>query len=201
MKKSKKLSQKQQDCEIDKSTIGKEHEPIESNFGPIRFVEKINKDGEAIIDFDFKTFSKGVQNTTGAHHLDFGSDLILQVIAATCKNKTLEVEKANAVTSALSEIKPKSALEGMMAVQMVIVHNQAMRLLSYANNTTFNPQIELYLNLANKLLRTFISQFDALTKCRRNGQQKVTVEHVHINEGGQAIVGTVSEGGGGNIEK
>jgi hypothetical protein len=32
------------------------------------------------------------------------------------------------------------------------------------------------------------------------GQQKVTVEHVHVHEGGQAIVGMV-EGGGGSSKK
>ena len=28
------------------------------------------------------------------------------------------------------------------------------------------------------------------------GQQKMTVEHVHVHEGGQAIVGNVQQGGG-----
>jgi hypothetical protein len=32
---------------------------------------------------------------------------------------------------------------------------------------------------------------------RGKGQQKVTVEHVHVHTGGQAIVGSVSQSGGG----
>jgi hypothetical protein len=36
---------------------------------------------------------------------------------------------------------------------------------------------------------------EALNRHRGKGQQKVTVEHVHVHEGGQAIVGNV-EGGG-----
>jgi hypothetical protein len=32
---------------------------------------------------------------------------------------------------------------------------------------------------------------DALNRHRGKGQQKVTVEHVHVHSGGQAIVGTV----------
>jgi len=32
---------------------------------------------------------------------------------------------------------------------------------------------------------------EALQRYRGKGQQKVTVEHVHVNAGGQAIVGTV----------
>jgi hypothetical protein len=34
-------------------------------------------------------------------------------------------------------------------------------------------------------------QVEALHRYRGKGQQKVTVEHVHVNAGGQAIVGTV----------
>ena len=42
---------------------------------------------------------------------------------------------------------------------------------------------------------------EALKKYRTGGQQKMVVEHVHVNEGGQAIVGTVNQGGGGNNKK
>jgi hypothetical protein len=36
----------------------------------------------------------------------------------------------------------------------------------------------------------------ALNRHRGKGQQKVTVEHVHVHDGGQAIVGNVQAGGG-----
>jgi hypothetical protein len=52
-------------------------------------------------------------------------------------------------------------------------------------------------NLAVKLLRTFTMQVEALQRYRGKGQQKVTVEHVHVHAGGQAIVGAVTPGGGG----
>jgi hypothetical protein len=40
-------------------------------------------------------------------------------------------------------------------------------------------------------------QVEALQRYRGKGQQKVTVEHVHVRSGGQAIVGTIHPGGGG----
>ena len=49
---------------------------------------------------------------------------------------------------------------------------------------------------ATKMLRTFIAQMDALKKYRTGGQQKMVVEHVHVNEGGQAIVGNINQKGG-----
>ena len=43
------------------------------------------------------------------------------------------------------------------------------------------------------------SVHQALTsdKNRGKGQQKVTVEHVHVHAGGQAVVGTIEQKGGG----
>jgi hypothetical protein len=44
----------------------------------------------------------------------------------------------------------------------------------------------------NKLTRTFAVQVEALKNYRSKGEQKMTVQHVHVAEGGQAIVGNVS---------
>ncbi len=52
--------------------------------------------------------------------------------------------------------------------------------------------VELYVNRANKLLRTFTAQMEALKKHRSTGEQHVTVEHVTVQNGGQAVVGTVT---------
>jgi hypothetical protein len=52
---------------------------------------------------------------------------------------------------------------------------------------------------ANKLSRTFATLLEA--RRRGKGQQKVTVEHVHVHAGGQAVVGTVETPGGGDTRK
>ena len=38
---------------------------------------------------------------------------------------------------------------------------------------------------------------EALKRYRTGGEQKVTVQHVTVNEGGQAVVGNVSQTPGG----
>ena len=55
---------------------------------------------------------------------------------------------------------------------------------------------------ATRLMRLFNDQLEAMQKLKgKSGQQKVTVEHVHVHDGGQAIVGAVQvkkgAGGGG----
>ena len=42
-------------------------------------------------------------------------------------------------------------------------------------------------------MRVFSEQLEAMQKLRgKAGQQRVTVEHVHVHNGAQAIVGTVT---------
>ncbi len=53
----------------------------------------------------------------------------------------------------------------------------------------------------NKLARTFTAQVEALKRYRTGGEQKVTVQHVTVNEGGQAVVGNVSHSAGGRGAK
>ena len=50
---------------------------------------------------------------------------------------------------------------------------------------------------ANKLSRTYATLLEALNRHRGKGQQKVTVEHVHVHSGGQAVVGLVENPGRG----
>jgi hypothetical protein len=40
-------------------------------------------------------------------------------------------------------------------------------------------------------------QMEALKRYRTGGEQKVTVQHVSVNEGGQAIVGNVNQAASG----
>ena len=97
----------------------------------------------------------------------------------------------------LQGIKPRDEIEGMLAVQMVGVHNMAMDAMRLVMISDQYPEArDRNANRANKLLKTFASQVETLKKYRTGGQQKMTVEHVHVNKGGQAIVGSVTQGEG-----
>jgi len=65
-------------------------------------------------------------------------------------------------------------------------------------NQTFEGRRDS-LNQANKLVRSYAVLMDDLNRHRGKGQQRVTVEHVHVHQGGQAIVGAV-QGGGASTE-
>jgi hypothetical protein len=99
-------------------------------------------------------------------------------------------------------IGPKDELEAMMAAQLIAAHNAAMECYRRAmlSEQTFEGRRE-NLSQANKLSRTYATLLEALNRHRGKGQQRVTVEHVHVHEGGQAIVGNVENPGGGVTAK
>jgi hypothetical protein len=101
----------------------------------------------------------------------------------------------SASLSFLAGVEPKDELEGMLAAQLLASHNAAMECYRRAmiSEQSFEGRKE-NLSQANKLSRTHATLLEALNRHRGKGQQKVTVEHVHVHEGGQAIVGNV-EGG------
>lgn len=107
---------------------------------------------------------------------------------------------------AAETIDAKNSLEKMLAHQMTACHIMSMRLMgkaikftqSYTTDYT-HPNMEKAVKLVNasaRLMDTFQRGLATLAKVRIGGCQKVTVEHVHVNKGGQAIVGNVQGGGG-----
>ena len=120
---------------------------------------------------------------------------------ANSSDETQE-QRASATVAALIGIGPRDELEGMIAAQLIAAHSAAMECYRRAmiSGQTLEGRRE-NLNQANKLSRTYVSLLEALNRHRGKGQQKVTVEHVHVHAGGQAMVGMVETPGGGDQPK
>ena len=102
------------------------------------------------------------------------------------------VDKVNAALVAINGISPRDQLEALLVVQMVATHNLALDFLKRATNPGAHPEmVSENIDRAAKLMRAYAAQLTALERHRGYGKQYVTVEHVHVNSGGQAIVGAV----------
>lgn len=100
----------------------------------------------------------------------------------------------NFMLSMVQGLEPKDPLEVMLATQMAAVQMLTMRhAIQLANSNTYKGQ-EHAERALNKLARTFLSQVEALKRYRTGGEQRVTVQHVSVNDNAQAIVGNVSAG-------
>jgi len=132
--------------------------------------------------------------TTAFSDKDAAMKLLNQV--AESQSDPDAVSNKNAAFAFLNGIAPESPLEGLLAAQAVAAHNLAMEFSRRAMTTDNPEQIDRHVNRSAKMMRTFTAQVEALQKLRNKGQQKITVQHVQVNEGGQAIIGDVSQGEG-----
>jgi hypothetical protein len=98
----------------------------------------------------------------------------------------------NAALAMIEAAAPKDEIEGALAVQMACTHAAAMAVLArFAGGGGSERRVIALGTTAARLLKAFALQAEALRRRRNGGQQYVRVEHVHVNEGGQAIIGNV----------
>jgi hypothetical protein len=141
----------------------------------------------------------------GTAEVDFLDGLLGQLANVSAHGPDADERGLNFMLSVVKGIEPRDQFEAMLATQMAAVHNATMtfaRRLAHVENI---PQQDSAERAFNKLARTFAAQMEAL-KRYRSGAQTVRVEHVTVNQGGQAIVGNVSQGrvaaeGGGSRSK
>jgi len=137
----------------------------------------------------------------GSNADEFNRPLLESVLSTAwvpeSEGKKLLTRGRLAASVALAAMGPTNEIEGMLAAQIVATHSAAMECYRRAMipNQTFEGR-QQNLSYGTKLSRTFASLLESLDRQRGKGQQKVTVEHVHVHQGGQAIVGNVQTGVG-----
>jgi hypothetical protein len=132
---------------------------------------------------------------TGTQSVEVADRLIQQVANAQVwprpKNVDESVIKAIAT---MKEMAPKTPTEALLAVHLIATSEAALMFLrrATAEGQTLEGSDANVLR-ATRLMRVFNEQLEAMQKLKgKAGQQKVTVEHVHVHQGGQAIVGEVN---------
>ena len=121
-------------------------------------------------------------------------DVPLQMAIPNFEQLPQEVveRKTQAMLDALMSLKPRDEIEGMVLAQMIAIHETTMESFRRVWLGEQRPRLRQdYLNQACKLSRTYARLLDALNKHRGKGQQKMIVEHVNVEAGGQAVVGNV----------
>ena len=90
-----------------------------------------------------------------------------------------------------------NSMEKMLAHQMAVCHDSAMRCVSKANLERDPVHAVRMMNLGVRLMDTFQSGLITLKRLRGSGEQRITIQHVNVTDGGQAVIGRVQAGGGG----
>ncbi len=132
---------------------------------------------------------ESIGTTDGA----FLNGVIEQLARASYREGEINEDLLNFMLSVVAGIKPRDQTEAMLAAQMAAIHTATMTFARRLADVENIPQQDSAERALNKLARTFASQMEALKRYRTGGEQKVTVQHVSVQEGGQAIVGNVTQ--------
>lgn len=114
------------------------------------------------------------------------------------RDENFDEVASNFTLGFLDTMEPRDPAEALLLTQMAATHQAAMMMARRLNHVETIQQQESAERTLNKLMRTFTTQMEALKRYRAKGQQVVRVERVTVEEGGQAIVGSVQHDGGAN---
>ncbi len=104
---------------------------------------------------------------------------------------------AGLALDASDTIQASNSLEKMLAHQMAVCHDTAMRYVSRANMQQDPQHTVRMMNLSIRAMETFQKGLLTLKRLRGTGEQRITIQHVHVTDGGQAVIGQLQPRGTG----
>jgi hypothetical protein len=123
----------------------------------------------------------------------FSDVIYVQLVEACSRKNGLDIDLFLSMMSLLTGQKPKDPFELMLINQMSGFNALVMKYIGYLASSDNLTQIDTYERTLNKLARAFLTQMEVLKRYRSGGEQNVTVQNVSVSDGGQAIVGNVTQ--------
>jgi hypothetical protein len=129
----------------------------------------------------------------GHSDADLVQGLLAQLGMASTTEQGIDEASVNFLLSFIKNLKPRDGIEVLLAAQMGVVHQAAMKSANRLNRATTWQDHDSTVRALTQLNRTYVAQTDAFKHYRTGGEQKVTVQHVSVNDGGQAIVAQLTQ--------
>lgn len=140
----------------------------------------------------------------GTQSIDFMQGQVGSLAVAFQNSRKIgDKGQLNTALAFVQSMKPRDETETLLLSQMAAINAAMLRTYRVFESATVVEQFDSASNALNKLSRTFTAQVEALKRYRTGGEQRVTVQHQHVNveDGGQAVVGSILTGGGGAARK
>jgi hypothetical protein len=133
-----------------------------------------------------------LMDVLGHADIDFVEGLLRSLGTASRSSKGIDDNSVDFLLSFIKSLKPRDQIEALLAAQMAAVHQAAMDEFQRLNRAESWQGHDSSLRAVTQLTRTFTAQMAGLKHYRTGGEQKVTVQHVSVKDGGQAIVAQVA---------
>ena len=129
----------------------------------------------------------------GVADSDAMDGMLRQLVRASVSGTKPDAVNIAFMISMVKSIKPRDAIEAMLVAQMVSVHVMAMRCAHHLAEADDPARQDSAARALGRLARTFPAQIDALNRHRSQGEPAITVQNVSVGDGGNAIVGNVTQ--------
>jgi len=144
-------------------------------------------------DGESKVWWKRLKKALGTKSSDFVNASLLELQAAAhLPFGGISEVAMNAALALIEAAAPRNEIEGALAVQMACTHTAALSVLArFSGGGGSERRVVALASAAARLMRAYSGQVETLRRLRHGGDQHVRVEHIHINEGAQAVIGSV----------
>ncbi len=154
---------------------------------------KFSPSGVSIDHPDPELGEQLMAETLGVADCDAMHGILQQLVKASVNGRKPDPATLAFMISMIESIKPRDAVEAMLVAQMVSVHVLAMRCAHHLASAEDVVQLESAGRALGRLTRIFPAQIEALNRYRNSGAPAVTVQNVSVQDGGNAIVGNVTQ--------
>ena len=144
-------------------------------------------------DGDTKLWWSRLKQALGTRSSDFVNASLIQLqAAARLPSGGVSEVALNAALAMIEGAAPRDEIEGALVIHMACTHAATMSVLArLGGGHGTERRVAALRSAAGRLLRAYSAQVEVFRRLRHGGHQHVRVEHVHINHGGQAIIGNV----------
>lgn len=101
------------------------------------------------------------------------------------------IDCAAAAIDASDSIQARNSLERMAAHQLAVLHTTAMDYVAKANLQKNPDHSAKMMNIGIRAMDTYQRGLLSIKRFRASGSQRITIEHVTVSDGGQAVIGQV----------
>lgn len=145
-------------------------------------------------DGQAKLWWERLKKALGTTSSDFVNATLVQIQnASRLPSGGISETSVNAVLAFIEGAEPRNEVEAALAIQMACTHAVTMAVLTTLGGASGRDRsMAMKATAVARLLKAFAAQVEALRRLKHGGSQFVRVEHVHVNEGANAVIGNIA---------
>jgi hypothetical protein len=154
---------------------------------------KLSSHGYSIDHPDQELGERLMAEALGVADRDAMDGILRQLVRASVSGGSVDEVNLSFMIAMVKSIRPRDCIEAMLVAQMVSVHVMAMRCAQQLASPEDVARHDSAARALGRLARTFPAQIEALNRHRSHGEPAITVQNLKVEDGGNAIVGNVTQ--------